>query len=524
MVLVDKEKEFRQFVYRIGKAELIDIVNLADFSVAIGKHLRGSQKFNLLVFCEKIKKYNIKFSDYLNVCKLCDFYNYNNKDYRFIQSENVSLFSYNYLSCLSKNAFHHSLELKANFIDLHKIIQFIFGNCNINFVVDSPVLIDNLSFKRVEISGDLMDYVNTKEQSFAFYGDETKLEKLVEILENISSKFCSLFENWFLFSSLKLVLSLISKDMKRIPVINLTRNKSLLLFFEQAKVYTVSQLGRINYATINNAVLKDLANVFIKSDFVSPIRMQEKIYNSLKDRDRDYFLLRFKNGLRYNEIGKQLNISRSGAQAALTKLKEKIFLSSRFGYLKRLFKQVLLFRSNDYYITSGDIKELGIWENLLVEMFELFNYKNDGIYIIDGYVYGSEVCCDTIIPMFDEYEFEFIKTLPSIIKKADVGNYVEMIVENSQKNISNICVNLIINLNYYDYLSIISKSKLHITYFLKHILKTFYYDGVDVYNPKNLKDIRIYLNKLFNIPIEEYNDRYLISNNSRPQDISKFNS
>ena len=66
-------------------------------------------------------------------------------------------------------------------------------------------------------------------------------------------------------------------------------------------------------------------------------------------------------------------------------------------------------------------------------------------------------------------------------------------------------------MNYIDYNTIISRNKLNISYFLKEILQTYYPNGLDVYDDKNLQKIRQLLLDLFKCPIQDYSDRYIIS-------------
>lgn len=537
MVRYGEISELQDFLERINDVKLSKILGLSYFSAAYSDHLNKSKIFNLEEIALKYKEIGIKEKDIVTLCRICDFLNRDLNGYIPIIKNQVFNISYDYISDYDNRFVNHKIIIQSNFIDLEKVVSILFADVLVYEKLNNAEILLNRcnSLSIEEIQKEVVkNYITSEPKSISFVGPEDELDKLIELFESVTKDFSYLAESYYLTNAINLIISLIPNDIKnaktcnfisKIKQIPALEKKRLLQFVEDSRITKISQLNKIKYQDVNVEYLRLIAVVLHNSDYYSPKTIQDYVISTLKEKEQMYAQLRFEKGLRYNEIGLEVGISRAGAQAALVNIVKRLHTVGRYRHLHEMMNQVLLFRDNDYFISSELFDRLGIWKGLIIEIFNLQEYKNSGLYIIDGFFdYNDEIEDDIdeddeekeelsedteIVEDEREYEFDFIKTLPSVIKKKELNKYIDIVVENSKKMINKNDVKRIIELNYRDYNSVISKTKLNISYFMKQILQTYFPDGLDVYNKENLNKIRNLLLELYNYSIEEYNDRYI---------------
>lgn len=539
MVRAGEIQQLQSFLEKLNDTNLMKIFRLSCFSAAYSDHLNKIRPFNLEAVCSEYAEIGIKEKDIITLCRLCDFLNRDVSGYLPIIKNQVFNISYDYISNYDNRFINHCVIIHSNFINLEKVLdELLFDKMVYEKLNKSEILINKCQCRSIEKleKEKVKDYIAPEAKQITFIGEEDELDNLVEIFESMATNFAYLAESYYLLNSINLILLLVPSDIRnakfcnfvtRIKYIPTIERKRLLQFLEDNRIVTLSQLNKLKYQDVNVEFLRLIALVLDNSSFVSPKTIQENIISTLKEKEQMYAQLRFEKCMRYNEIGNECGISRAGAQSALAKIGITLRHYRRFTQLREMIEQILLFRDNDYFISSNLFERLGIWKGLVVEIFGLREYKNSDLYIIENHFsfYDNELEEDEIQEELEEdddisedeeiedisreYEFEFLKTLPSVIKKKELNKYIEIVVENSKKMICKNDVKTIIELNYRDYNTIISKTKLNISYFMKQILQTYYPNGLDVYNKENLNKIRNLLLELYNYSIEEYGDRYI---------------
>lgn len=514
MKRIEAINKLKNFLVRINDVKLSKILGLTYFSDAYSDHLNKRKTFDIEHVCALYKENNVKEKDIITLCKICDFLNRNLKQYMPIIKQQTFDLAYYYSSKYDTNGEEHCLIVKSNFIDLDKLIVNKLSNIlKYKKITEEKDILEKCYIVNVDFvkGSEIFDYLTNVYKEKCFVGSEDELDKLVDLFENVSKKFSDLSENYFIVNSIELIVSLLPKDIRNINLINLTRDKKVLDFFKNNNLTKLYHLNKIKYQNTDINDLKKIADILESKSFCSPKYLQNNLLSTLRDKEQKYAELRYKQKMKYKEIGEVVGVTRAGAQSALSKIEEHLKTTYRYQKLCEIFNQILLFRDNDYFISKEIFENLGIWTNLIVENLGLQEYKGSNLYIIENKLQLVDINYQGNIKDADDYEFDFIKKLPTIIKKKELNKFIDAIVENSEKFITRKDIKTIIYLNYIDYNTIISRNKLNISYFLKEILQTYYPNGLDVYDDKNLQKIRQLLLDLFKCPIQDYSDRYIIS-------------
>ena len=526
LIETNEKEKINSFLERINANILKEIFNNRLFLSCFTNYLSKKENFDVDVVCDKLKS-EFDMRDIINTCRICDILNLNTTGYLPIIKEYSFNFSYNFNSICGNNGIRHFVVMDSNYFNVKDFLYDKIKHCS----TSENIGIDIVEVKNVKKSDEMslapeqiLNYLNLGVNRLKIIGNEDDLNMILNLYELANKSFEEVAECYYLVKSLDFIVSLLSYEIKNAYIINLVRRTSdfsqcdketIENFIEKTRIYKIGQIKNIDYREINVNCLRLLLKLLVLNDLNSPKDIQNNLIAVLKDREQDIAELRFRSGLKYQEIGDKIGITRAGAQSAMVKILQRLSNPYRFAKLYNLLRQVLLFRENDYFITSDIFNKLSIWRYLLPEVFGLYDYKNLGIYVIEDYVddMGFQVFLEKY-PEFDKneekiYEFDFVGNLPSIIRKNDLDKYLNFAIENSRHYISHKDLKKIISLNYIDYNTVISKNKLSISYFMKYILKTYFPNGLDVYDRNNINKVKELLSNLFNYSTEEYSDRYI---------------
>ena len=434
------KNELTEFVDRLDNGRMKKVFSLPYFNKVHTRYCTNKKDIDFQELIDVYKGIGITKNDLITLTKLSDFINHNNKLYRPINKENNFGISLRFNSTYEKKeskGINNYLAIESNYIDIEKIIeQELKQYMNIEKIGEREYFISEIqkvhNFK-IE-SQEISNYIRKNDELIIIRGQEEDLDKFVDIIYVIPDNFSEISEKFLLMDGLSLVMSVIPPEMKNIKIKYIIDDNNIIGYLKSLGINKVGQLKKIDYIKIEINILRFISETVLNTNFKCPKSYQDEIgqslQQSLSEKYYEIAKLIYLNNMKYTEVAVKFGITRSGAQIAGEKIKKKLFNIDN-SIFNDFFKQTMLFRDNDYYFSQELFEKVNVSENLFCSIFGMIKYKDSNLYVLDNIVNQISTSNEQRVYLFDEknykeepFEFDFIKSLPNIIKKCDIGKTI----------------------------------------------------------------------------------------------------
>ncbi len=498
-------------VSNLGNVKLNNLLYSPAFFIALQAHLNRESSLDVDRLLDNYETTSIKKEDLITLCRLIDCLFREDKSYNPILKNELIDINYEVSSLYDKDGLKTSLVIRTNFADFEDLFEEILKPyiCfekigNYKYVIKACFPSDDGYIPKE----DIFNFVKLEDAEYSFYIEEMEVDSLINILYSISKEFNAIVNSISLYKDISLLIDIIPKEFKNIRINKILTDREIIDLLGDNEITKLSQLNKMDFKILNNNCLNFLFDTLLHSCFILPKELQTAITTGLKDKFQKYVEMRYKDGLKYTEMAEKLGITRAGAQSSCSKVEKLI--KDNFNKNIKINDQIYLFRDNDYFIYENKLRKLGLWIPFVTDICGIHRYKDSDIFTFENYKSLKDGDIEASETIQKEY-FNFLCLLPNIIEKKEVNKYITYIIENSENFINRQDIRKIIELNYFDYGIILSKSKLDTNYFFKYIIENFYPEGLNVYDKANLENIKALLKDLFNYESDALSDRYISS-------------
>lgn len=395
--------------------------------------------------------------------------------------------SYKSCECVGMDA-DDSVIIESNFVSLNEIKKIItnrFASCSyqdkeiVLNVEDEDNVIDYESFERCNIA--ISDYIyshniETKTVITSNRGLDNVYYYLRQYLCFIAEKVC--VENSLI--DVRRCLFSFDQEVKQVELSRVIGDSVLLNKLNIAGCFKLEDLLKKQDNAITKEEARYLLNVVKQLDTTKPFEYLKQILNTLAPREIAVIKQRYLGDamLSLEEVGKKYGCTRERIRQIESKASKKLLHPSRKKRQAAMIDALKMYCSNKSFVTEEEIQHY-------------FNYKAFGIFAdkilnLMSWSISYRVCFFNNVEISLDKELEELPTEFTISELEDYAEYIAgEIRELSKEEIKflilrrfNICGDFIV------------KGKIKLRAVLSFLMKTYFPDGVDIYDEKNILFLR----------------------------------